>query len=369
MQGLEFGTTLEDMFLAAPFVENGWYRALETLADETGSARAQLLAIGGPNEMSFNCLTDMPSPTWEQEFLDIDGGNPSVNWRIASARAPLVVVGEESYAQNRALLCSAPYDDFASHYDMMNGCQTVLHSEAERFFGLATLRTQADGLTSEENRAVFARAAPAALSAIRLQYALEQEANKLAAGALDAMQAIAFVGDAHGRIRACTGAAERYLAAPGGLRLRRDSLFAAHRSAHDRLQRGIAAAIAPYANGRVTAFWIDDPDDARTGQICEIFALPRKPRSFGHDPRFIVIVRGGRPLGATDQRLLREIFGLTAAEAEVAVAIGDGTARERIADARGTSLGTVNAQLKSIFFKADVTREAELTALLNRLLR
>jgi len=49
--------------------------------------------------------------------------------------------------------------------------------------------------------------------------------------------------------------------------------------------------------------------------------------------------------------------------------MAEGTSRERIANARGTSLGTVNAQLKSIFVKADVTREAELTALLNKLFR
>ncbi len=369
MNDLEFGKTLEDKFLSAPFEDNGWYCALETLAAETGSSRAQLLAIGGPTELSFNCVTDMPSPTWEQEFLEIDGCNPRVNWRIASSSAPLVVVGEESYAQNRALLRSTLYDDFASHYDMMNGCQTVLHSEAESLFGLATLRTRADGPTSEANRAVFARAAPAALSAIRLQYALEQEAAKLAAGALDAMKAIAFIGDAHGRIRACTGAAERYLEASGGLRLRRDNLLAVQREAHARLQRGIAAAIAPDGSGRVAAFWMVDPHDTRRGQLCEIFALPRKPWSFGRDPRFIVIVRGSGQHGANERRLLRELLGLTAAEAEVAMAMAEGTSRERIANARGTSLGTVNAQLKSIFVKADVTREAELTALLNKLFR
>ena len=53
----------------------------------------------------------------------------------------------------------------------------------------------------------------------------------------------------------------------------------------------------------------------------------------------------------------------------MAVSLAEGIDRETIASARGSTLGTVNAQIKSLFRKADVSREAELVALLNRLLR
>lgn len=62
-------------------------------------------------------------------------------------------------------------------------------------------------------------------------------------------------------------------------------------------------------------------------------------------------------------------MGLTRAEAEIAILAAEGYSRDEIANVRGATLNTIGSQLKSIFTKADVSREAELVALVNRLLR
>lgn len=64
--------------------------------------------------------------------------------------------------------------------------------------------------------------------------------------------------------------------------------------------------------------------------------------------------------------ILRELFGLTPAEATVAVRIGDGRTIEDIAAGLKISLNTARSHLKSIYLKTGTNRQSQLTALLIR---
>lgn len=64
--------------------------------------------------------------------------------------------------------------------------------------------------------------------------------------------------------------------------------------------------------------------------------------------------------------LLRQVFGLTSAEAAVARALCMGHDVEDIAQTRGVSVGTIRTQMKTMFGKTDTRRQAELVALLAR---
>ena len=65
---------------------------------------------------------------------------------------------------------------------------------------------------------------------------------------------------------------------------------------------------------------------------------------------------------------LRASFGLTAAEARLAILIATGASLETVADEIGIAHETARNQLKAIFAKTDTHRQAELVALLARLL-
>ena len=62
--------------------------------------------------------------------------------------------------------------------------------------------------------------------------------------------------------------------------------------------------------------------------------------------------------------VLRQVFGLTGAEATVATALASGREAKEIAHMRGVSLGTLRNQLKTIYAKTGARRQAELVALL-----
>jgi DNA-binding CsgD family transcriptional regulator len=58
--------------------------------------------------------------------------------------------------------------------------------------------------------------------------------------------------------------------------------------------------------------------------------------------------------------LLRTAFGLTAGEADLALALAAGERLGRIAAQRGVSIETVRTQLKSIFLKTKTRRQSDL---------
>ncbi len=70
-----------------------------------------------------------------------------------------------------------------------------------------------------------------------------------------------------------------------------------------------------------------------------------------------------RPLQVSD---LRQLFGLTSSEADIAVELASGHDIGEIARMRRTSPGTLRAQLRSIFVKTETCRQAELVGLLLR---
>ncbi len=361
--------SLADVFLSAPFEADGWDRALKSLARETRSARSQLIAFGGSSTIPINWVTDA-QPGLIEEFPTIDGASPDVNWRVASTRSLLEIVWEDHYDQARRDLNSDVYDEFSERYEMPFGCQTVLLDTPGLFYGLAILRTKEDGRTTVDDRRAFAWAAKHVQTAVRLQQAVELQGATMLAGAFEALGGAVFVCDAKGHVRALTSAAEAVLREHLGLQLSSGRLIATRADDDQALQQALRHVLdetnpAPAAR----EFWLRAPLADFCPVRCEVLPLPRKDWSLTFEPRALVSLH--RPANVDERRReqLKAVLGLTQAEAEIAALAADGHSREEIAQIRGASIHTVGSQLKSIFLKTDVTREAQLVALLNKLLR
>ncbi len=359
---------LNRAFLSAPFETDGWDTALRALACHTGSARAQLIATGnGPNDVLFNHMTDAPSSRWADELIELGGCEDHINWRTRCLGKPLVVTGEDAYAEARRAIRSDLYDDFVTHYDMPHGCHAVLANEAGLFFALATLRTSKDGTSSHEQRAVFAASLPFANAAIGMQRALAHQGASLLASTFEAMDASVFVCDRRGHVRAMTAAAEKAAAAQSILRLDRGTLSVNRPGADRQFQAALGSILS--GDRLMARLWLDGADGPLSGRLCEIYALPAREWDFGFAPRAIVTLRGPAEPGEQDRGLLVQMMGLSAAEADIALLAAKGLSRAEIASCRGASTETVNSQLKSLYQKADVRREGQLVALINKLLR
>ncbi|MGR4891080.1 helix-turn-helix transcriptional regulator [Sphingopyxis sp. LARHCG72] len=364
---------VENAFLAAPFEADGWNAALRLLARRTRSTRAQLLGIGAEATL-FNFMPDI-DPAYQREFLEIEGWRPEVNWRVAVSARPLEILSEAHYDIARQHSGTDDYEEHIRCWDGVHGCQTAL-VEGEGFLvGLAALRSEDDGRTEQRDRKLFAAGATYALAAVRMQQAIAQRGAAMTVGAFDAIGVAAFLIDRHGAVAALSAAAEAIVGAGGALCLRRGRLGAARRDADALLQAGLARALddvlaeGASAEGAMQQYWIGSPEEPEGGLLCELFRLPQREWDFGFEPRVLVVARRAADIPAMRTAPLRAALGLTAAEAEIALRLANGEARETIANGRGTSAQTLGTQIKSILRKSEVGREAELAALVNRLLR
>jgi len=346
---------IEQRFAAAPFVDGGWIEALNAMADATGSARGQLLFMG-ERHIGLNFVTDVPDDYYS-DFVAIEGHRPDVNWRIAASGAPFEIIHEHHYDAVRAQHTDEGYLQHARRFDAVDGVQTVLAAGGSGAFGFAALRTRTDGRTDEAERETFAFAARHALAAVRTQIALENQGIALVRGSLDALRVAAVLIDGNGKVCAVTPAAEAVLAA-GPFRIERKQLLGT-RQEDAALQMRIAHALRG-PGMPCPDFW------TRVGArpcLVEVNALPRHEWSFGFRAQAIVTFRFPIPIDRNDAVRLAAALPLTDAEAEVLALLAAGLPRASIAAARGTSIETVSAQLRAIFSKCEVHREAELVSL------
>ena len=359
---------LADRFADAAIDGAHWMPALEALASATGSAHGQLIGIGGPRVVPFNWVTALSQSAIDQ-FIEIDGGDPLINPRVAvSIDTP--VLGIRSEADYRAVtptMRSDVYADFARDHDIAYGCQAKLAEDDAGLIGLAVLRGEQDGETTAEQRALFAGVAPHVRAAVRLQMALESQGLALVRGVLDAVSAAVLICDRDGRIRVATPAAEALLA--GGRLLSGEGRLAAATPADTQaLRRAIALHGAPGPRRPMETLAIA-AGVARLPLLLDICAAPAGPWAFGFRPTVMVIARSERRWHASAATILALLYGLSDAEADVALRLARGETREAIAEQRGTRLETVRAQLKTVFGKLGVRREVDLVTMLADLLR
>lgn len=84
----------------------------------------------------------------------------------------------------------------------------------------------------------------------------------------------------------------------------------------------------------------------------------------------VVLLEAPEQVEATRQRhrqVLRQRFGLSPQEADIAIQLGEGRSLREIADRAERSYQTVRTQLKSIFLKTRTSRQIELVAALSNI--
>ena len=188
-------------------------------------------------------------------------------------------------------------------------------------------------------------------------------------GMLDAFEQMGCGGiliDFLGRALRLNGKARRHVG--NGIALACGQVTASERGADASLQRLIGSVLRPGA-----------PHDApvqgavalprRSGRPLILHAAPIVGSAedvFQHAKAILMLVDPDElevPLDA----LLRQAFGLTRSEAQIAIGLAQGLDLQEVAATRGISLGTTRVQLKNVFVKTDTHRQADLVALMTRI--
>lgn len=361
---------LVDAFQAAAISGDGWYAALEALAEATGSRSGELVGFGSDKAISFNIMTNV-DPGLIEEFQATGGGDPEHNPKLkAGLRTPVLQVMAESDFITPDEHKRHPHYHMARRWGIPYSGLVTLEKNDGVLIGLGVFRSEKQGHITSEQRAYLAALAPHIRAAVRTQMALEGQGNALLAGTLDALYMAAFICDGAGRVKAVTSKGETLLLQNPGLRLKAEQLSAADPASDQALNQTIMAAARgqpqpgmPLARTLV----VRSPQPGDPLLVLDVIALPRRRFEFSFAPRVLVVARQGRRDARQKAQILQMAHGLTQAEVDIAMRLAQGRSIDAIAQERQVAVSTVRSQVKVILGKLDLRKQIELVSRLNEL--
>ncbi|HYE42920.1 MAG TPA: hypothetical protein VEA15_05945 [Caulobacteraceae bacterium] len=345
-----------DTFRRAAVGQSSWQDAMAVLADAGGGAIGNLVGVED-GRLQFLWANDSDPDLWIEigDAMHTEQMNPRL--RLGGAAGVFERVEGHDFGSDEMMRRYPRYAEVCRKFDVGFGPQMNLQRTDTCYVGLAVLRRRREGHGTAADGEAIDALAPHILDAVKLRRTIEDQGALIARDALEAMGVAAFLCDGWGRVRRMTPSAEALVGPGGPLMLKNGGLAFRSEDLTRRLQDVLAAASVDVLAPLRTLAAIVGPGDRL---VVEVSPLPITPGLVGFAPRTLVTVRRRR--APPPAALVAEAFDLTQAEAEVAVALAGGETRDSVAALRGVTVETVRSQLKLIFGKMGVSREAELVA-------
>lgn len=197
---------------------------------------------------------------------------------------------------------------------------------------------------------------------------LERDAADLA-GAIDSMRQAVLVVAMNNSVLHCNSTASTLLRRADGLGVRSGRLCAFRPGVDAALQRAVYDALGMGEGGARSGTSLLCPrPSGRRPYVAHTFPFPAREARGWTEPRALVVVvdPDNRPQPPKD--LLRNLFGLTNGEADIALRVANGQGLTPISEELSVSIATVKTHLQHVFDKTDTHRQAELVRLLTAVL-
>ena len=178
--------------------------------------------------------------------------------------------------------------------------------------------------------------------------------------ALEALGRACLVVDVSGKVSWLSAAAEALLSRNDGLSLRSGQLCISTPKQHQLLREAVrrCVAIGKDASGRAGDTLLVARTPPATPLLMSVLPIPGS-----ETPDVLLILDDPEQQRAVPAKVLRNLYGLTTAEARVALLLAEGYAVEDIAARLQVKLGTVRNQLKQVFSKTATHRQGQLVRL------
>lgn len=343
-----------------------WEDVLESVQRHLGGTCSVLfhrdLTVKGATLEVVRGLDASRMPAYHEYYITRD---PNFGYRrnktVGTVTASHQIISDAEYEE-----CEY-YRDFLRHHGVFYSAGALLARERQGVANFGVLRPRELGPYEEDELERIRALVPHLRRAVQITHELagrDMERQTMLA-MLERIPTGVLLLDAHARVVFLNRRAQVMLAAGDGLTMTPHGLSAIDAETQPVLERLIADAVATGA-GRAThaggALTVPAP---KGGEPCEVLVTPlrteRVPIQVSREricAAVFVQLRDTTPSLAPD--VLRDLFGLTAAEARVAVALVQGRRPEEIAAAADTSRYTVRSQLSAIYDKVGVRRQAEL---------
>lgn len=259
--------------------------------------------------------------------------------------------------------------DFLKPMDIAHGTGLIGLRTNKEVASLTLLRSERTGIYSGRELSLLRAVAPhwAHACAVRSRLGLLTEAERGLHDVLDRLSLGVYLLDASGRVLRTNAAGDALLREGSLVAQRRDRPTAVHGVSAAALARALDAAIAVPGKGPLPA----SPVSLRDAQGQVRAHAAAHPVSGGPDGAravlFVQTIEGSEPSARALRRALREVFGLTEREAELAQRLDTGDDLAQAAAGMGVSLEGARTRLKSAFGKTGTRGQADLARFLGAL--
>lgn len=303
--------------------------------------------------------TDWEAVHYQEQFFTID---PFTNL------PPGKVVTQQELVPDEELLESEYYQNYLKPIGLFHilGVDTIEPDGMQARLRIA--RRPGEDAFGEPHKSLCEELLPHLRRAIQIHARLNRTESErdLYAGAVNQLSVATLILDERGQVLKFNSVAESVLAQKDGLQVINDTLTVAERNVNSQLQQLLDSAIAAQragTTGMARALRIPRPSGrAELGLV--IRPVPVSEWAEGQSsPCVAIFISDPEQQESASQQLLSELFGLTPAEANLAVKLARGLSLAQLSEEQHISQHTARAQLKSVFAKTGVARQAELVRL------
>ncbi len=341
-----------------------WPDLLQEIAEGVGAFGAVLLQTGVPT-------VDVPwSPSLSamREVYYGEGWNTRdlrAIRSVAAVRRGLTVLTDEDVASRDEVARDPYYTSFLASQRLAEFAAIAFRSSPSQVCGLVIQRTASQGAFSEREKQALALLEPRLSATAELTRMLGEAALRTSLNVLDRLSRPALaLGRAGAVIDVNAAAADLF---DEDFRVRSGALVVRDERAAAEIQRACEQARLPFPMISPKPEPILVRREGRLPLILRSLPLDGPAGSFVLGARLLVTITDPRVGSAPQAELLRSLFGMTRAEARLAIHLAAGSSLHQAAERSGITIETVRGQLKAVFSKTGTRRQAELVALLGQL--
>jgi len=355
-------SVIEQAFAGAAVDGSSWNGALEIAVEQTGSYGAILLNTNG-KLLPGSPMTERMKPSAECYFRD--------EWYLRDERfRGISIMMRNGVCDDLEIMDSDVikrhpyYQEFLAPFGLRSFAGVRMATDRDTWC-LSLQRGITDDLYSRDEKRKLAKLSESLSSAATVAQALGFAATDAAMEAFEVSGTGILLLNWRGEIARVNRAAERMLG--HGVRIAGRRLVTTDTAATDQLDRALHRLLWLPSQAALS------PPMALTRQDrLPLLAYPLKLASLTVNPfaeaKALVVLVDPTTRPRPPEATLRDVFGLTAAEARLAARLAAGEALEAIADDLNITKETARFHLKHVFAKTGVRRQAELVAVFARLL-